>query len=416
MPTWYRQGGGDHRDGGSVDALPLVGGFIPWLLVATATLLALDQSVGLRAFVLGTDFRALYTGGRMLLGGIGPQLYHLPTQYAWQREFAPELGDPSQLLPFLNPPFVAIALALVAKLPFEAAYLVWAGLNVALLAVVCRVLVQTLGGVDRSVKFRALAISLTFPPILIAFIQGQLSLVLVLALLSSWRALERGRDFRGGLWVALLLIKPHLAFVPAVLLAWQRRISAIAGLGLGGGILLLVSLLLVGWRGLQGYMQLLMTAVSWHNRYGIHPERMHTWHGFLYLLAADNPIGVQRWWLVGVVLSLGLLLWSTRRWSSSARFSLQWALMVNIALFSSRHANFHDLSLLVVPSSLTVRYLATRQEAGPADKLLTMLSFLGGWAMVASLLWSSGLRLQISVLFVLLNVAALTWALTQLKS
>jgi len=348
--------------------------------------------------------------------GVSSKFYNLLTQYAWQQEFALELSDQLQLLPFLNPPFAAIALAPVAKLPFEAAHLVWAALNNTILAIIWRGLVQALGQVDRPIKLKALALSFTFLPVLVALMQGQLSLVLVLALLSSWRALEYGRDLHGGLWLALLLIKPHLAFVPAVVLAWQRRALAIAGLGLGSVILLLASLLLVGWRGLQGYVQLLMGGLSWQNSNGIHLERMHTSYGFLcLLLGAGNLAKVYRWWLFGVGLVLGLLIWGWRRPSSSLSLSLQWALPVNVPLFSSRHANLHDLSLLAVPNALIIRYLASRQKRGPADKLLAALPFLGYCAVVASLLWSLSLGLQISVLFMLLSVVALAWALIRLE-
>jgi len=64
------RGEGDtRRDGGGLNPLPLVGMFMIWLLIAVAVPLALSQSTGPRAYLLATDFRTLYTGGRMVLGG-----------------------------------------------------------------------------------------------------------------------------------------------------------------------------------------------------------------------------------------------------------------------------------------------------------------------------------------------------------
>ena len=405
------------REGGarrsSTAARPLVGLFILWLAVLTVFLLAQVEARGIRSYVLGLDFRPYYTGGLMLLGGVKADFYALPTQYLWQRAFAPEVSDPSWLLPFLNPPFVAAPLALVAALPLETAYVAWLGLNVALLAAVCRRLVRTLEGTRLRVTVYTLALSLTFAPVWVAAMQGQVSFVLVLALLGGWAALRSGRDLHGGLWLALLLVKPQLLLAPALALAWRRRLQALAGLALGGAALFGASLALVGWEGLEGYARLTVGASSWGEAYGVHPQRMHTWRGFLHLLLGTNdPSEVQPWWLLGVVLALGLLLWTWRgRWNpQSQHFALQWATLVVVMLLISPHVNFHDLSLLMVPGVLLARYLASLEQAGRLDKVLTRLPLVGYLATWMALFASSDLRLQPSVLFMLLALLMLACA------
>jgi hypothetical protein len=313
----------------------------------------------------------------------------------------------------LNPPFVAAPLALVAALPLETANVAWLGMNVALLAAVCRWLVHTLEGTRLRVTVCALALSLTFPPVWVAAMQGQVSFVLVLALLGGWAALRSGRDMHGGLWLALLLVKPQLLLAPALALAWQRRLRALAGLALGGGALFGASLVLVGWGGLEDYARMMLGASSWGEAYGVHPQQMHTLRGLLHsLLGTSDPSVVQAWWLFGVVLALGLLLWAWRgRWSpQSSHFALQWAMLIVVMLVISPHANFHDLSVLTVPGVLLIRYLASLEQAGRLDKLLGLLPLAGYLATWTALLASSDQRLQPSVLFMLLALLMLACA------
>jgi hypothetical protein len=383
------------------------------LIPLALMVLQFAATMGLHRYVLETDFLAFYTGGRMLLAGVRADLYDPATQYLWQRTVASEVTDPSQLLRFPLLPFVALPLAVVATLPFETAYLAWLICNLLLLAVICRLLSAALEPAGRLAVLRALALTLTFLPVMVTVMQGQWSLVLVLGLLASWASLRSGQELRGGLWLALLLVKPHYVLVPALALAWQRRRRALAGLALGCSILLLVSLLIVGWSGLEGYVHLLLSAFGSGETRVTHPQRMHTWLGFLYArLGMDQAPAVRNWWLLGDALALGLLLrgWRRPRDSASPRFDLQWALLAVVMLFVSPRAYFHDASLLIVAGVLIVRYLAIHGRRGHLDKLLAALPLVGYLAIWATLTAFTYLRLQLSVLFTLLALLALVTA------
>jgi hypothetical protein len=143
---------------------------------------------------------------------------------------------------------------------------------------------------------------------------------------------------------------------------------------------------------------------------------MHTWRGFLHLhLGTDDVVQVQMWWLLGVLAALGLLLWGWRGlWrASSPRFDLQWALLVGVALFTAPHANFHDLSLLLVPGALVARYLLARRPATRREQLLVVLPLLGYVVPWITPLETPQVRLQLSVLFTLLMLVALAARLRQ---
>jgi hypothetical protein len=72
------------------------------------------------------DFTIFYTAGKCILQGHARQLYDLETQFAIQREFASAVKQRENALPFNHPPFEALLFAPLARLPYVAAYLVWA--------------------------------------------------------------------------------------------------------------------------------------------------------------------------------------------------------------------------------------------------------------------------------------------------
>src|SRR6476620_3475179 len=78
------------------------------------------------------DFTIFYTAGKCILRGDGRQLYDLETQFAIQREFS-AVKQRENALPFNHPPFEALLFAPLARLPYVAAYLVWAVINLALM-------------------------------------------------------------------------------------------------------------------------------------------------------------------------------------------------------------------------------------------------------------------------------------------
>src|SRR5271154_6718792 len=54
------------------------------------------------------DFTIFYTAGKIILQGHSRQLYDLETQFAIQREFASEVKQRENPLPFNHPPFEAL--------------------------------------------------------------------------------------------------------------------------------------------------------------------------------------------------------------------------------------------------------------------------------------------------------------------
>ena len=338
--------------------------FVVCILGIAILLLRFNQNMGPERYLYNVDFRAFYSAGQMLLAGVGADFYDPITQYSWQSKFV-EMSSLSQLLVFLNPPFIAAPFALVAMLPMPAAYLAWAIVNVTLLAIVCYLLVEMLADAGHHTQYAVLVLTVLFLPVIVTLMQGQLSFLLMIGSLMSWRAFHAGKELESGLWLGLLLVKPQLALVPALVMLWQRRWRALAGLMLAGAVSLAISLPLVGWSGLKGWLRGMAVASGWGDMYGIHPQRTYTWRGILHrLMGTDSAGEVMIWWLAGSMMALALLFWVWRRrvGVKIPPSDIQWALLVIVMLFVSPHTYIHDLSLLLIPGALIARYVVRRRR------------------------------------------------------
>ncbi|WP_157947593.1 glycosyltransferase family 87 protein [Abditibacterium utsteinense] len=303
------------------------------------------------------DFRVYLTAGKMALDGTGAKFYDLPTQFATQSHLWPQMTRQSQLLPFLAPPFVGVLFAPLALLSPLQGYVVWTSCNAALLWLLARGALDEIE-LDGRQKLVALALLLTFTPALFAVMQGQVSLFVVFAFFQSWKAAKSGRDWQAGIWFSVLLIRPQLVFIPVLILMWKGRWKLLGGLASGAAVLGLVSLFLVGWHGLKNYANLLGAVSTWQNIYGVQPQQMQTYRGFLHALLNTNFVSdVHIPWLMGIAFAVALLFWCWRgSWNrEAARFDRQWAALGIVALFCCPYLYSHDLSLLSVCGVLIFR-------------------------------------------------------------
>ena len=385
---------------------------VAWLAALVPLLLAAGvfvSQLGVRNAVLATDFRAYYTAGRMLLGGVRSDFYTPATQVVWQQSWAPELVDPAQLNPFRNPPFVAALFAPFAFVPPELAFGLWSIVNLAVVVVVIRLAQNAIGeGASESsvARRRAILLIASFLPVMVTLLLGQVSLFLVLGALCAWTAFRAGHDGRAGLALGLLLIRPQFLLLPVVILTLHRRWRALWWLASVSVALLAISLAVVGWDGLVNYTLLLTGTLNWQDSYSISPQRMHTWRGFLQLLMrTDDPAPVEPEWLIGALVAAFVTLAAWRKWDPTGpRFDLQWALLIVASIFISPYANFHDLSLLVVAGVLATRAGATRQSL-----LVSMLPVVGYISVLATQFSEPLFHVQVSVLFMAAAISILAW-------
>ncbi len=352
--------------------------WIPFLiaLVTIHAVLWWNAREGLRAG--HQDFTAFYTAGKLLSQGEGARLYDDDLQYRAQQEFAPHVETGQRPLRYIHPPVEAALFVPFAELPYFEAYLLWAFLNLIVLALAVLVLCRHLPGLREQPAILWLLIGPAFFPAFLALVQGQDILPLLLLYALAWAAMKRHSDFAAGCSLGLGLFRFHLVLPFLLVLALRRRWRLLGGSAAVAMLMALLSVAVVGWREALAYPAYLLHLA---NRVGMGvttPEHMPDLSGLLYVLA---PPGTPHAFMFAVVVALSLtMLWATARlWRSSNNqqlLSLQFSLALIAALLVSYHEYDYDLSLALIPVLLILDYLQTRSTPRATQWLLLAPAFL----------------------------------------
>lgn len=197
------------------------------------------------------DFTAIYAAASLVLAGHGGAIVDPAAVLAAERAAEPTR---TVLLPWVQPPVVALMLAPLAVIPFAAASVVMTAINTVCLTWS----VHRLGILAvPTQRARLLVLGLFAPPATIALTQGQTSpFVLALVALSI-----SASPFWRGVALGLTLIRPQ-TFPLLALAALSGRRGAL-GLAAGAGSVVLGSALVVGVDGMLAYGAALADAGGW---------------------------------------------------------------------------------------------------------------------------------------------------------
>lgn len=151
---------------------------------------------------------------------------------------------------FLYPPIDAWLALPLAAVPCLTAYWIWAWLSLAML--IAAALLAAPRAWELKVLFALSA--LAFLPTYTVFAAGQLSPLVLLALVLAWRSMSAGRETVAGILLAVLLLKPQLALlVPiTVLVAGHHR--AFLAWAVTTAILLVASVVSLGQHGVDQWV------------------------------------------------------------------------------------------------------------------------------------------------------------------
>jgi hypothetical protein len=299
----------------------------------------------------GKDFPEFYAAAKIVSAGRGHELYQSATQEEFQIRHFGGVG------PYFNhPPFETLLYLPFAFCPPPYAHWLWFVFSLGLLfAVAWRLKGYVLKGFRWSVVLLAY---LMFIPLLLDFLQGQDSVLLLLVLASTFVALKNGQEFAGGCLLACGLFKPHLVLPVLFALLPGAGRKLLAGFASVSIILLLISLEICGWNVLSAYPQFV-----WQSRSlplaGIHVEQMANLHGLIVRLfphSAPLELGLT---MAGSILILWLAI---RGWMAAAKYTdrtadLGFANLVMAASLVSYHLSPHDLTILLLPLTLIFNYV-----------------------------------------------------------
>jgi hypothetical protein len=227
-------------------------------------------------------------------------------------------------LVYNRPPFYAVLLWPLGKLPYRESYFVWQTLSVG--ALVAFILLWRIP--DRKAAVLACCWSL---PLILAIAHGQDLTFLLLLLAASLRH-YRTRPFLAGFVLSLCAIKFHLFLLLPLLIIGQKRWRLLEGLAAGGAALIAVSFVAAGVGWPLHYLQMMRLTID------PQPQIMPNFHGLL--------LGVPYGWLVELLLSLAT---AVAVWLISRRSDFEYALAAVLVggLLISHHAYPQDCTLLL---------------------------------------------------------------------
>jgi hypothetical protein len=196
--------------------------WLGWLV----NLLIGKGNTDLAGHLVGTDFVAFYTAGKIILLGRSPELYSLELAHTIQQELYG--GFSFNFNPYLNPPHYALLMAPFASIPYPWAPLIWIGLGLA-----CLWLSVKLLGAEHPT--RTFFLTLTWLPVFYAASFGQNAFLSLLIFSLTYFLWKRNHPLLAGLIFSLLFYKPQFLIGIGLLwlLDWRRNWKALLGLGIG---------------------------------------------------------------------------------------------------------------------------------------------------------------------------------------
>jgi hypothetical protein len=156
------------------------------------------------------------------------------------------------------PPFVALFLSLFARLPFDAAYILWAALSLTMYIVGISATVKAVLPPQRFLTSLTLCLALAFGPFLFGtLLNGQLAAVAVFSIGIALSNEARSKPFASGVALSLLAYKPTLLLLLLPMLLLTRRYKTLFGFLTGASALLLLTTAFAGIKIWPAYVHFL---------------------------------------------------------------------------------------------------------------------------------------------------------------
>ncbi len=349
--------------------------------VLLAAILLLSFVAGFRQVVyywthgpVVSDLRIFRTGVEMVRSGQGQHLYSFDAQEKFQVRLFPEVKR-AGLLPFNHLAFELLFYWPLAGLPYRAALIAWAFVNLLLILAIAQLIKPNTEAFCAVTGIPVSAYMLAFYPVLYVLGEGQDSLLFLFLVVLCWRCCEKRLAFLAGLVLALALFKFHLAIAIAFFtFLLPRRWRSLAGFMAGAVGVVGISRLMAGPGFWADYIFMLRnqeTTTPW----GFVPWFMPNLRGFLQWFLA-------RWLDVGIILPLIFLAsvivallttWDLLR-SHSQEEALIFSAAVSATLLVSYHLHMQDLTLALLPMLFLLDHSLRQRLSQPASLSLVVAS------------------------------------------
>jgi len=324
----------------------------------------------------GMDFISFYTAGRIARNGNYSHLYDLEAQHEIQHKIVDESTFQGGVNLSQHPPYLAPLLSLLAIDNYVHAYVYWTIVRL-LIVVACEELIRRfLLRLGWNMSFALLTAlgTMGFWPFFLGLLEGQDTVFVMLGLFLFLFGLLEGREISAGAGLALASLSPLIVGALGLPLLVTYRKAAFYFVS-SMILLVLYSLTLVGFQGLESFMDL-MRLSSQGTGYGLNQLYMYN---LLGLLLRNFPgLGLrtsqQVSWgaFILIVISLTALWWNRRYDLRKEHIGTA----VVLSVFTLPHLHIHGLSYLLLPLLVLVIFLYDQDHKGMALLLVPLISTL----------------------------------------
>jgi hypothetical protein len=299
---------------------------------------------------LAIDYCAFWSAGKIANTRVYADAYDLHVLEGVERTIFPGSADPAAfaLSPIAYLPIFILPFQVLALLPPVPGFGIWSSLN--LIGLICYLRFFAAKTGAGPLPRRTLAMLLISLPVFLNLFTGQVNVWLAVCVGEFMRASSSGREFRAGLWLGGLLLKPQALLLLAAGLLIRRRARIVAGLALAATLLAGLSF---GMAGAEGMKRL---AGIWLGFAGGLPtndvEIMMNWRMLgLHIGAASTPAAGSWLAIAGMAVTLAgtLYLWrASIEWSAETLAVLLVGTLAGTALFAW-HSHAHMALFLLPP-------------------------------------------------------------------
>jgi hypothetical protein len=285
------------------------------------------------------DFGIYRYAARMVWDGAGGSLYDVNAQRAYQLRY----GRPSYF--FINySPLSLVPFLPLALLPPPVDFVVWTMVSIALVVV-------TVVSLCRRLEFRfanwPVLAAIGFTPVACTLAHGQLSILVMAALVWCYCLSKDGRPMTAGAVLAIATVKPQAIAGFICVLLLKRRWRELAGFALACIPLAVLSWLLVGVRGLVHYPAFLAQCKDLMPP--LEPFSMANLRGLVVMLS-----GGEHPWIV-IALSLAVLTAAAAFWKD---LDSGFAAATLASILVSYYLYTQDLTIALLPLFLGIKRCA----------------------------------------------------------
>ena len=287
--------------------------------------------------VKGTDFLQFYVGGAFVREGRLNELYDVQALYTRSQATIP--GSRDTLYMPIQSPQTSLVFSPLAGLSYGVAVTIWIALILLLYAASCAITWRHSKALHKY-RYETVACAIAFPGMYSTVLNGQTSIVALLAVATALLALRNEWSFAAGLALGCLAFKPHWLLAAGAVFFVAREWRVVAGAAIGAAGQVGVTALLVGPAVMNAYWQTLLAI----QRIGdlLEPFPGDSLRSFFKVFVPWPAVA-----LVAYVVAAAAVLWVAGRiWRSSASFEIRASSLIVAMLLISPHALPYDLILL----------------------------------------------------------------------